>query len=441
MRIILGGMRQTDWNSLAGLLSVSGTADLEHFDPQAAGGFALDEEVLTLSRDAPLLLLLKTGDGDDAPARLARWERLGAWLRETNDVVGIVAVSGPAAVAGAAAFAGHSHEEALEEWRGECQALIDLKGQFPSRLLLVDCAAAMADPGAMSDILETRFAARPSRRESGPMEQGRDQALFALVGQAFTATEPDIAELSERLAAHTELSGRAANAPDAAAIARSIACIGEERSRMRAQLEASFQSERRQKAALRMQLDAYRKEAEFLRGRTARLETELKAAAAKKVPNPLSEKLREQLATAKARSDDLEAQINDMRSSLSWRVTRPIRGASRLASGLTPPKATTITNQVDLVRKSGLLDPEWYVARYKEVAASKLDPAEHYVRIGARKGFAPGPKFSTRAYLQDYPDVAAAGTNPLVHYMERGRLENRMPKPAESEKSSGGGRK
>ncbi|HMI20279.1 MAG TPA: sulfotransferase family protein [Sphingomonas sp.] len=53
-----------------------------------------------------------------------------------------------------------------------------------------------------------------------------------------------------------------------------------------------------------------------------------------------------------------------------------------------------------LIRNSGLFDAEYYLARYPDVAASGLDPVDHYLRIGAAKGYDPSPLFDTGYYAR-----------------------------------------
>lgn len=92
-------------------------------------------------------------------------------------------------------------------------------------------------------------------------------------------------------------------------------------------------------------------------------------------------------------------------------------------------QADAIDRQARLIRASGLFDGDWYLRRYPDVTALKVDPAEHYLRWGARIFRNPGPDFDTRHYLKSNPDVAAAGLNPLVHYIKHGRRERRSPVP------------
>ncbi len=78
-----------------------------------------------------------------------------------------------------------------------------------------------------------------------------------------------------------------------------------------------------------------------------------------------------------------------------------------------------------------LFDTRWYLAAHPEAAGA--DPLEHYVREGWRAGADPGPLFSVAWYLEQHPDVAAAGLEPLRHYLERGMAEGRFTSPAHAE--------
>lgn len=89
----------------------------------------------------------------------------------------------------------------------------------------------------------------------------------------------------------------------------------------------------------------------------------------------------------------------------------------------------TFAEQLDLLKQSPLLDAEWYEARYPDVAAAGMSPAEHYLKYGALMGRDPGPDFSTRFYQKQNPDVAGSNQNPLVHYLSYGQAEGRAPKP------------
>jgi GT2 family glycosyltransferase len=116
---------------------------------------------------------------------------------------------------------------------------------------------------------------------------------------------------------------------------------------------------------------------------------------------------------------------------------------------------------------SGLFDREWYLAQNPDVAATGMDPLQHYITFGANEGRDPNPLFFSRwyvtknpeilesrvnplqhfvqptlnggshpnplfdssFYLEANPDVAATGLNPLEHYLKVGAQEGRDPHP------------
>ncbi|MFN3937335.1 MAG: tetratricopeptide repeat protein, partial [Gemmobacter sp.] len=86
--------------------------------------------------------------------------------------------------------------------------------------------------------------------------------------------------------------------------------------------------------------------------------------------------------------------------------------------------------QLEVIRSSTHLHKAWYRASY--LGEGDTDPAEHYLTVGAAKGFNPGKFFDTAFYVETYPDVAESGLNPLVHYELYGRQEDRIYNPAKA---------
>jgi len=80
-----------------------------------------------------------------------------------------------------------------------------------------------------------------------------------------------------------------------------------------------------------------------------------------------------------------------------------------------------ISAQKNLIVRSGLFDPRWYLQAYPEVSRFGMDPLAHFVTLGAAMGRNPGPGFDTRHYLQQCPGAANSGLNPVVHYLLHGR--------------------
>lgn len=76
-----------------------------------------------------------------------------------------------------------------------------------------------------------------------------------------------------------------------------------------------------------------------------------------------------------------------------------------------------------------LVDGEWYLNRYPDVRASKMDPRYHYLQYGAFEGRDPHPLFSTSFYANRYPAVASSGMNPLLHYLRIGAASGYDPHP------------
>lgn len=102
---------------------------------------------------------------------------------------------------------------------------------------------------------------------------------------------------------------------------------------------------------------------------------------------------------------------------------RRLRRTSRRVTG------TDDRRLVVALRYNGLFDAEWYLARNPDVAASGMDPFDHFITSGKDQLRDPSPLFSSRFYLETCPDVAQAGVHPLDHYVRSGGAENRQPHP------------
>ena len=81
----------------------------------------------------------------------------------------------------------------------------------------------------------------------------------------------------------------------------------------------------------------------------------------------------------------------------------------------------SLTNVMEVLKNSEYFDAAWYANQYPDAAALKMEPAEHYARIGVLLGRQPSLAFDGPAYLTRYPQVAARGFNPVAHYETWGR--------------------
>src|SRR5688500_15491338 len=72
------------------------------------------------------------------------------------------------------------------------------------------------------------------------------------------------------------------------------------------------------------------------------------------------------------------------------------------------------------VKKSGLFDPEYYLAAYPDIAERNLDPLVHYLEEGAQEGRNPSADFDGAFYLEQCRGRGEEPGNPLLHYIRIG---------------------
>lgn len=88
------------------------------------------------------------------------------------------------------------------------------------------------------------------------------------------------------------------------------------------------------------------------------------------------------------------------------------------------------TRNIDLIRRSGLFDADFYNQHNQDVFAAALDPLEHYLHHGFLENRDPSARFSTEFYRANNFDVKTSGVNPLLHYILFGADERRNTVPA-----------
>jgi len=103
------------------------------------------------------------------------------------------------------------------------------------------------------------------------------------------------------------------------------------------------------------------------------------------------------------------------------------RLARRFLNRLTPEDA--LLADIAAIEASQRFDKQWYLQLNPDVAASGIDPIEHYVRHGVAEGRDPCPEFDTKFYLRQNPNVERSGVNPFRHYIEYGFNESRAAMP------------
>jgi hypothetical protein len=141
----------------------------------------------------------------------------------------------------------------------------------------------------------------------------------------------------------------------------------------------------------------------------------------------LVEALQELKSTLAARDTEIEKQRQrniKLKKTVSWKITAPLRTISRPFTKSIKEQRKT-QKQIELLKKSGQFDQDWYLSVNDDVAMQKNDPVEHYVRHGAAEGRNPSPGFDAQRYLEINPDVAQKGMNPFVHFVKYGMAEGR----------------
>lgn len=73
-----------------------------------------------------------------------------------------------------------------------------------------------------------------------------------------------------------------------------------------------------------------------------------------------------------------------------------------------------------LLEKSGLFDPDWYLARYADVRASAADPLAHFVTRGSRELRDPSADFDSRFYRGQHPEYIESFASPIEYYLRLG---------------------
>ena len=77
-----------------------------------------------------------------------------------------------------------------------------------------------------------------------------------------------------------------------------------------------------------------------------------------------------------------------------------------------------ISNEIKVIKQSGLFDPYHYYKTYTETCTSGISSIKHYVLFGVQEGRNPSRTFNTFDYLINNPDCLFRGENPLVHYIQ-----------------------
>jgi len=99
----------------------------------------------------------------------------------------------------------------------------------------------------------------------------------------------------------------------------------------------------------------------------------------------------------------------------AWRASSLLRGEHKAAFKARWRRHS----ERRLIATTGFFDGAWYASTYPDVAASGLDPLEHFLLVGVPARHDPGPAFSTHRYLAQNPWLEGRDIIPLVHFLNQ----------------------
>jgi glycosyltransferase involved in cell wall biosynthesis len=78
---------------------------------------------------------------------------------------------------------------------------------------------------------------------------------------------------------------------------------------------------------------------------------------------------------------------------------------------------------------TGMVEPDWYLQHYPDIAAMNLDPVAHFRQYGPSTRRDPNRFFDCAWYGRRYPEVAESGLDPIIHYLRIGAAAGLDPHP------------
>jgi hypothetical protein len=133
------------------------------------------------------------------------------------------------------------------------------------------------------------------------------------------------------------------------------------------------------------------------------------------------------------RSGDLEKSwgVHYTWSAAKIRATwKRLKNASDLVPGLGALSHLSPSKHYEeerVVQLSGLVDENWYLINYPDVASADANPLKHYCTQGWKEGRKPNFYFDSDWFCATYPHLLTRGSNPFYDYIARGESENAWP--------------
>lgn len=88
-------------------------------------------------------------------------------------------------------------------------------------------------------------------------------------------------------------------------------------------------------------------------------------------------------------------------------------------------RQSSIDKDIALVKKSRLVNGEWYLLEHAVWAPQEVDPILHYLAVGWRLGLNPCKRFDNDFYLSSHQKQLEPGEIPLLHYLYKGKRQGK----------------
>lgn len=373
-----------------------------------AGAGAPQPGIAALSAEQGAIIM-SLGEAQD-PMREAV-SRASAFLSQTPEDFCLISYCRPGEAVARALAEGEDREAAIREWIDDARETLAFLDAYPMRTALVHGEAALAHLDELNSHLAVYAPGivPASRGKSAP--RPALHALFLEAGEQMAGQFEETETLCGALDASALIGSHKAPAADIDSLLQCAKAISDQRTALQT-TQAELSAAQARARALQDALD----------------EKEAGLAAVKISARQQADALRQEIEKERARTREARELIAQMEASLVWRTGDKVRKIADPVRRITSGRGIR-QSDIEKIRASEFFDAEWYRKHYPDIAEAGVDPAEHYLRSGAREGRAAGPRFCSTAYLKNNPDVARAKVNPLLHYIEAGQAEQRLIYP------------
>lgn len=444
-------MRRSPWCELARSLSAGAPIAASAGRVLALAGAGAPHPDIKALADEQGAIILSLGEADDTMRDAV--QLASAFLDQTPEDFCLLSYCRPGQALAQALAEGEDCEAAIREWIDDARETLAFLDAYPMRTALVHGEAALAHLDELNSHLAVYAPGivPASREKSAP--RPALHALFLEAGEQIADRFEEADTLFEALDASALIGSHKAPTADIDSLLQCAEAISDQRTALQTtqaelsaaqarartlqdaldEKEADLSATQAELSATQADLSAAQADLSAAHARTRALqdaldEKEAGLAAVKISSRQQADALRQKIERERARTREAREIIAQMEASLVWRTGDKVRKIADPVRRITSGRGIR-QSDIEKIRASDFFDAEWYRKHYPDIAEAGVDPAEHYLRSGAREGRAAGPRFCSTAYLKNNPDVARAKVNPLLHYIEAGQAEQRLIYP------------